>query len=237
MGGDVCVGSRNFRYHCTVAYAVIFAVFGAYCAVMAFQYGHWAWLLLWPAVSFFVVSGAYAGLGPRVFGKKTDGGTTSVARLLLLPYLVFTYGVWHVQRLSSREACCQEIAPRLWLGRRPLRHEIPAGVTRIIDLTAEFHPARGVRDGRAYHCVPTLDAAPTPRHAFERLVEDLVDSPDCLYIHCAQGHGRSAALVGALLIRRGLAPDPEAAERIIVAARPGVRLSPSQRCLLVSVAG
>src|SRR3569623_1658332 len=52
------------------------------------------------------------------------------------------------------------------------------------------------------------------------------------YVHCAQGHGRSAALVAAVLIARGLAADVDAAERQMTHARPRVGLKPVQRALV-----
>ena len=45
-----------------------------------------------------------------------DGTLAPAAVVLLLPYLVLTWVLWHVHRLVSREDCCHEVAPGLWLG-------------------------------------------------------------------------------------------------------------------------
>src|SRR5947207_1355977 len=75
----------------------------------------------------------------------------------------------------------------------------------VVDLTSEFADPRAVRMARdSYLCVPTLDAcapdATAAREALERI--DASDKP--VYIHCAQGHGRTGSFAAALLIRRGL---------------------------------
>jgi protein-tyrosine phosphatase len=80
-----------------------------------------------------------------------------------------------------------------------------------------------------YLCVPTLDAL-TPSDSIARQAIDRIARSDGpVYIHCAQGHGRSAAFAAAVLIRRGLARDVEEAERLLVTKRPGVRLNRRQR--------
>jgi len=56
-----------------------------------------------------------------------------------------------------------------------------------------------------------------------------------MYIHCAQGRGRSAAVAAALLIRKGLAADVDEAERMLRAARPSIRISPAQRRLVAKI--
>ena len=57
-----------------------------------------------------------------------------------------------------------------------------------------------------------------------------------VYIHCAQGHGRTGFFACALLLRRGLAATAAEAEARVVAARPGVKLRQAQRAFLMSLA-
>src|SRR4051794_9951314 len=110
-------------------YTLVFGVLGAYLAVTAFQVQGLGWLLLWPGISFLVLAAAYAGLGPRVYGKRADGRMAWWAVLLLLPYLLLTWAAWHLQRALGRERCCHEVAPGLWLGRRAFVGELPPGVS------------------------------------------------------------------------------------------------------------
>ena len=49
-----------------------------------------------------------------------------------------------------------------------------------------------------------------------------------MYIHCADGHGRTGLFTAALLGKLSLANTPDAALRIIQNQRPGVKLSFAQ---------
>jgi protein-tyrosine phosphatase len=149
-----------------------------------------------------------------------------------MPYLVVNWVVWHLYRLLAREPCSHEIVPGLWLGRRAFAHELPAGVELVVDLTAEFAAPRDLVVGRVYHCLPTLDATAPDEDHFHAAVEKIVAWSSPVYIFCAQGHGRSATVAAAVLIRRGLAADAAKAEDMLRRLRPGVRLSRTQRRLL-----
>lgn len=187
---------------------------------------------LWPAVSFFVVALGYAGVGPRVFGKRKDGTLAPFNAAVLGPYLAMTYGLWMLERLVSREPCCQEIAPGIWLGRRLRAGELPVGVRVVVDLTAEFHEPRGVRLAVRYLSLPILDASSPPDTEFVTLLNGLAVDPGPLLFHCASGHGRSALVAAGLLLWRGLAIDEREAEAKLRAVRPGVRLGNGQRLML-----
>jgi protein-tyrosine phosphatase len=217
-------------------YGALFLLIACYFASVAYFVGGWGWLLAWPALSFAVVAAGYAGLGPRIFGKRDDGRLAVLRCLVLLPYLALTWIAWHLRRLVSRQPCCHEVAPGLWLGRRPLAREVPAGVVLLVDLTAEFWPARGVRDGRTYLTLPTLDADSPDEARLRAFVEQVASHPGPVYVHCALGLGRSALLVAAVLLQRGLAADEREALRVLRAIRPGVRLSGRQRRLLQRLA-
>jgi protein-tyrosine phosphatase len=154
--------------------------------------------------------------------------------LVLLPYLQLTWLVWHVQRLLNREPCCNEISPGVWLGRRPLAADLPPGVDFIVDVTAEFR-VRGIARDRSYLCLPTLDTYAPGETMLCEAVSRIVGWPGQVYIHCALGHGRSAAVAAAVLLARGLAQDVADAEHMLRQIRPAVRLKPVQRSLLQSV--
>jgi hypothetical protein len=210
-------------------YAFAFFLFAVACVVLAARNGRLAWLLLWPAVSFLVVALAYAFAGPRLLGKRADGTIAPPNVAMLLPYFLFTSATWHLQRFLSREACHNQIVPGMWIGRRAFATELPATTDCVVDLTSEFVEPRAVRCGRTYICLPTLDGHATHPDRFNELVERLAPMRESIYIHCAQGHGRSAALAAAVLLRRGLAVSVDEAERILRIARPGIRLSRRQR--------
>lgn len=83
-------------------YAFVFLLTAAGFAALAARVGGWAWVLLWPALAFALAGGAYLGVGPRVFGKRFDGEIRLLSRVLLLPFLLFVWGVWHLLRRFER---------------------------------------------------------------------------------------------------------------------------------------
>ena len=92
----------------------------------------------------------------------------------------------------------------------------------------------GIIRSADYRSFPILDAA-TPQGA--RLRELLQSLPDNkpLYIHCAQGHGRTGLVAAAWLIFHGHATDVAAALAILQSVRPGIHLYGVQRKLLSEV--
>ena len=213
-------------------YATLFLVMAAGWLTLAIQYGGWAWALLWPTVSFALVGAAYAGAGVWMFGKRANGSMHPLALTVLLPFLLFTWTLWHLQRLTTRRPPNGQPAPGVWIGRRPLFGELPDPTATVIDLTAEFRVARGLCQGGRYRCLPMLDASVPELSAMKSLISDLAAAPGSLYIHCAQGHGRSAMIVAALLIARGHASSADDALSQLRSVRPRVRLNARQRALL-----
>ena len=214
-------------------YGFAFLLLGIGFTAQAVARGGWWWLLVWPGLSFAVVGVAYLLSRPQLLGKRADGRLSSAALPYMLPFALFAWIVWHARRLAARrKPVAAEIAPGIWLGRRAGACELPAGVTTVVDLTAEFWEPRGVVRDRCYVCVPILDASATDESQFRAALDAILAAESAVYIHCAQGHGRSAALAAAVLIRRGLAADVDEGENALARLRPGVGLYPSQRELV-----
>src|SRR3954468_6226977 len=106
-------------------YAVIFILLTACLITVAIQTGGWAWLLLWPALSVLLIAAGYAGAGARVFGKRRNGRYATWSFVLHSPYLVSTLGVWYILRWTIKENAVDQVAPGIWVARRPLHFEIP----------------------------------------------------------------------------------------------------------------
>lgn len=218
-------------------YGIVFLLFAGQLVLLAVMIGGWAWALLWPAVSFAVVSLAYLGLGPRVFGKRADGTRHPLVTFLLFPFLTFTFVVWWVACRLSREPIRHSVHPNLFLGRRSALHELPPGVDLVVDLTCEFTDVAAIRRLPGYICVPTLDAMPPTVDRFSEAVRRAAECAGVVFVHCAQGHGRGGLFIAAILLTRGLANSPEEAVHMVRAVRPGVRLKPGQRKFLESLQG
>jgi hypothetical protein len=215
-------------------YGLVFLLCGVYLGVTAWSVRGLGWWLLWPAVSFFLVGGAYAGLGPRIFGKRANGTLAWWATFSLLPYLALNWLVWYLTRFT-REACWNQVAAGLYLGRRAYSWELPTDVGLIVDLTAEFPEPAAVRRRRTYLSLPTLDDCPPDENAFRELVAKIVAYPASAYVHCALGHGRSATVMAAVLLAKGYVADIDAAEWLLRQARPGIRLKARQKRLAARV--
>lgn len=212
-------------------YGSLFLLLSASVASLALVIGGAALLLLWPALSLSLVSAAYLTRRPALLGKRPSGTLAPWALLLLGPFFLLTWATWHTARLLGREACTHEVAPGVWVGRRPFAHELPEGTQAIVDLTAEFPAAPAVRRHSGYLCVPTLDGTPPDAAALRKLLDEL-RGKDKVYLHCASGHGRSATVAAALLIARGIAAGVDEAEAQLRQRRPGIRLNAAQKRLL-----
>lgn len=213
-------------------HAVTYLVAAVVLSALALCLKGWALILLWPGVACLLVGLAYAGLGAGAFGKTRTGRLAWWPYVLLLPYLAFTYAIWKLKRNISKEPFYNEIAPGLWIGRRVLGDELPAGVEVLVDLTCEFAEPSSALCRCSYRSLPTLNYSVPDVQALRALVDELAQCQGGVYIHCAQGHGRSATVAAALLLRRGLAPTPDEAVAMIVRARPKVHLEPCQEELL-----
>ena len=213
-------------------YAAVFLLLAVVLAWQAAKSPAWyGWALAWASLSCLAVSAAYAGLGPGLFGKRPDGRIAWWSRVLLGPYRAAYAALWHLVRLVVREPAGHLVAPGLYLGRRPLPADLPAGIACVVDLCVEF-PGVSAAGNRRYVALPTLDAGLSEDEAFRRLVAEVTAGAGAVYVHCASGHGRGAAFAAAVLIARGLTSDVEEAERRLRAVMPGVRLSRPQRELV-----
>jgi protein-tyrosine phosphatase len=140
-------------------------------------------------------------------------------------------------RSLTKEPVADEVAPKIWVGRRPRPHELPAGVAIVVDLCAELAELPSVVRRQDYLALPTLDStSPTPlalARAVDRVLDVLAATGGSAFIHCAFGHGRSATVAAAVLIRRGDATldDVEARMRAI---RPRIGLNAIQRAALAA---
>jgi protein-tyrosine phosphatase len=210
-------------------YALIFWTLGVAWAILAFHWRGAGWIALWPGLSFALVGFAYGGVGVPVFGKSNDGRLSPDRLILLLPYVLLAWASWAVVRRVTSEPAASEVAPGLWVGRRPVARELPQGIQLVVDLTCELWEPRSVRNASGYLCEPTLDERFLPEDRAAELIRRLSAAPGPILLHCAQGHGRSATLAAAVMVARGIASDMDDAERRIAVVRPRIRIHPAQR--------
>lgn len=227
--GSGCAMSDGFALKgLPVKYGLLFLVAAVLMAVCGVSYGGAALLLLWPAVSFLVVSLAYLLFGPRLLGKRADGVLAGWAVCLLLPFHLYVWMVWHLVRVVIREPAFHWLTERVVIGRRLLSRELPPEVTAVVDLTSEFPEPLALRQ-RNYRSFPVLDGFVPPIDVLAGWIAEVRDLPGPVYVHCAAGHGRTGMFAACLLLARGEAATPDEALKLIRVERPGVRLGRRQR--------
>ncbi|MEN6548568.1 MAG: hypothetical protein ABFE07_21185, partial [Armatimonadia bacterium] len=117
------------------------------------------------------------------------------------------------------------------VGRRVLGAELPAGVKVNVDVTCEFAEPSTALARCEYRALTTLTSGAPEAEGLRALVEEFAGR-EGIYVHCAQGHGRSATVAAALLLRKGLAGTWEEAVAMVVKVRPKVHLEGCQEAFL-----
>ncbi|HEY0255489.1 MAG TPA: hypothetical protein VGC41_28365, partial [Kofleriaceae bacterium] len=100
---------------------------------------HWAFS--WPAVSLFASFVVYCASAPAAFMKRSDGTLPWYSWVLWWPLFVWQWIGHEWVRALTSEAVGNEVAPKLWVGRRPRAGELPADTAVVIDLCAELPAA------------------------------------------------------------------------------------------------
>ncbi len=192
----------------------------------------WYLVAIWLGCDFLVVAIAYGRGSHRVYGKRADGTLPLWSWFVFLPLLVYTTVVWYLMRLFSREPATNPVTEQLVVGRRLLAFELEDEFNNWVDLTAEFSEPSSIRRSPSYRSFPILDGgAPTPE-ALRAAVAKL--RPGRTFIHCAQGHGRTALFALAVLLSSGTVRSVEDGLRMLSAVRPTIRLSRRQhRCIQI----
>ena len=214
----------------------LFALIAVLLVLLGPIRGGWYYAAIWPALSFVVAGSGYWKFGPRVYGKRLDGTLAWSRYPVLLPYFIYSWSVWHIFRLIKTENPYEELLPDVLIGRRLLPAELPEHVDRVLDLTAEFPEPAAIRRKVGYLCFPILDASAPSSRELVNLAKSLDRESGVLYIHCAEGHGRTGLVAAAVLLQRGIAESPAAAIARLKVVRPRVRLNTAQRTCLDSVA-
>jgi len=210
-----------------------YALGGLGCAAAALLLrGHGGWALWWPAAVLGLLAAVYL-LGERGPGgaiyRKRDGAVPFATKLVLAPTLIGQWVSWAFYR--RRTPAWNEIAPRLWMGRAlsegEARDAIASGVVAVVDLTAEFSAPRAFRDV-AYLNLPLLDlTAPTGEQLSQAM--EFIEchaTRGTVYVHCKAGYSRSAAVVGSVLLDRGVVREATSATSFLRAKRPGLVVRP-----------
>ncbi len=89
-----------------------------------------------------------------------------------------------------------------------------------------------MRAGRQYVAFPMLDTGVPSEGDVECLVRQVAEWPGPVYIHCAQGHGRTGLVAAAVMVAKGQAATEEEAVAVLTSARPRLALGKNQLAFL-----
>jgi hypothetical protein len=222
-----------------LGYALTFLLLALACVASALAaWDSVGWLtapFLYAALSFLLLSAAYARAGPCLLLKRADGRRRAAAWVLFGPYFVLSALSFTLYRLVSREPAYAQAAPNVFFGRwLSARESKGTGWVAVLDLAAEFTEAAPLRRLGGYRSLPILDATAPSQEQLRSAVDWLAASTTSgsVYVHCALGHGRSACVVVAYLLSVGEVPTVVEGIRRLRSLRSGVRLNPAQRRLL-----
>ncbi len=188
----------------------------------------WGSLLLWPAFSLGVVATAYFGVGPSLY-RKQGGRLPLSAQFLLAPFLLGQHLSLLYYRRQGRP--WDEVVPGVWIGQRLNRPEaqraVDQGITAVLDLTSEFSEAEPFLDAK-YLNLPVLDLTAPTQTQLEKAAAFIREQSTRgkVYVHCKIGYSRSAAAIGAYLLKNGFANTVEEAARLIRRVRPSLIVRP-----------
>jgi hypothetical protein len=214
---------------------LLFVTLAAISVAGAMLFPPWGYLLLWPGLSCLLVASAYWGLGAGILGKRATGEIPWWSWIVFGPYLAGFYlinawaGVWrrNVRGIDDWTL----VAPGLVLARIPNPAEAPADLAAVIDMTCEY-AAPAWPAGILYLTRPTLDNMPPRAEEVADLVRQVRPVEGSILIHCAGGNARSAIVMAALFVDRGLASDGPAALAMLKALRPSVHPTAEQLAVL-----
>ncbi len=189
----------------------------------------WSLLLLWPAGALGTVAAAYFGAGAHVL-RKCQGILPTLTRIWLAPWLL-GQGL-SLRYYRRRSAPWNEIQPGVWIGCLPTANQAQAartaGVTAVLDLTAEFTECMPFRHATAYLSLPVMDLT-APHEQSLREAAAFIEAErqrGVVYVHCKAGYSRSAAAVGAWLLLSGRCHSAEDAAELLKTQRPGMIIRP-----------
>ncbi len=158
--------------------------------------------------------------------------------LIFWPYFILNTIALALFRLFSQENALDEIIPDLYLGCQlgimDYKRFASKGIKNTLDLTCEFREIGFIRTKQNYLSMPLLDTtAPTLNQLNEAvswITTHLEIGP--VFVHCALGHGRSATVVAAFLLKQGTVHNVKEAVEFIQAKRSSVELHPKQLAIL-----
>ncbi|MCH2547735.1 MAG: phosphatase PAP2/dual specificity phosphatase family protein [Alphaproteobacteria bacterium] len=204
--------------------------------IMAFLAMPYSLLFLWPALALTLVAMAYSGAGTRVF-RKWQGGHSISSRVLLAPYRLAAYCSYRMY--TRADTPTRKVAENLLMGRMLSNKEAQQlcedGVVAVVDMAPEFATAKPFRRLACHHA-RVLDLTPPNIEQLQDAVDfiEVHRAQGVVYVHCALGYSRSAAVVVAWLLKSGAAQTVDEAVEQLRNIHPKLVLNAASLAVLQS---
>lgn len=236
--------------------AMIFAAFAYLVSLLmlATAFLITRWPSLWPVSAllvYFASMGLFVGSlylyasvtrrNPGWLFKRGNGRSRQLVRFCAWPYVLLERRVWKLWRWRGREAIYEPVRPGLYIGSRLTQQEVASlrrdGVCCVLDMVAEFAAPRALSESSdfSYRCIPVLDGAAPTFAELQQGVEFLCLSlgrGEKAIVHCTFGHGRSALVAAACLLRLGDASTAQQALALLQRCHRSIAPTPEQKRLL-----
>lgn len=186
--------------------------------------------LAWFGINYAVVGQGYLFDTVKIFGKSESGQVAMWSKAFFLPYRMFALGIWHLAVACDKQDSINKVDDKLYIGRRLINEKVPKKVEVILDLTSEFEDRAQYKNDPRYRCFPILDGGKPQFYAFDKMLNEISDK--CVFIHCAQGSGRTGLTALALLSKRNSELKFRKALKAVTKARGGVRVNSVQKKFL-----
>lgn len=176
-----------------------------------------------------VVYNAYKENDYLCFGKSEKGKIALCGIISLLPYVLALRIRHHLITCFGKENKFDKLADGVYIGSRPLNiRDLPEECNTVVDLAAEFSEIKDITESRhiSYVSFPILEASVRSKEDIKNCINNLPNTS--LYIHCAQGHGRTGFFSVAFLLEKGISKSLDEAIERISSSRPKAKIRKGQ---------
>jgi hypothetical protein len=189
-----------------------------------------AFIYFWSSINVFVMAIGYWSLGPSVLAKQSSGRLPLLRAVFFFPLITACFLIWRTCRLLRKEDAFGWVDKELCVGRRLANNEPHPEADVVVDLTAEMNEPSTLRRMGIYVSLPILDGSVPPLGSLIETIDALPEGS--VYVHCAQGHGRTTLFTIALLSRSGRITGVEEGLALIQKVRSGAKVNRCQRRFL-----
>ena len=158
---------------------------------------------------------------------KKNGKIPILIKLINAPYFILTLVTWHVYKKCIIENSTDDINDSLCVGRRQLSGEFDLEkIDYYLDLTSEFDEPQSYRISEKYLNFPILDADVPDYKSLNDLMTKIKGSK--VFIHCAQGHGRTGLVAIVFLIANKTVKSVDEGLKLLKSKRPKLDVNSEQ---------